>query len=57
MQALGRYDDARTAYELASRLDPEAAYAVNNLCYLAFLDGRIDAAIETCRRRSSSIRR
>ena len=48
MQALGRYDDARTAYELASSLDPLGAYAVNNLCYLAFLNGRIDAAIQTC---------
>ena len=48
MQALGRYKDAKAAYELASSLDPSAAYAFNNLCYVAFLDGRIDAAIETC---------
>jgi tetratricopeptide (TPR) repeat protein len=48
MQALGRYDDARAAYELASRLDSKGAYAVNNLCYLAFLGGRIDSAIDTC---------
>jgi tetratricopeptide (TPR) repeat protein len=48
MQALGRYRDARTAYELAAQLDPRAAYAVNNLCYLAFLEGRTDAAIERC---------
>ena len=48
MQALGRYKDAKAAYELASTLDPSAAYAVNNLCYVSFLDGRIDAAIETC---------
>ena len=46
MQALGRYDDARVAYELASRLDSKGAYAVNNLCYLAFLGGRIDSAID-----------
>jgi len=50
MQALGRHDDARVAYELASRLDPDAGYAVNNLCYLSFLGGRMDAAIETCTR-------
>ena len=39
MQALGRDDDARAAYEPASRLDSKAAYAVNNLCYLAFSAG------------------
>jgi tetratricopeptide (TPR) repeat protein len=49
MQALGHYADARTAYELASWLDPSAGYAVNNLCYLAFVDGRIDEAIDRCR--------
>ena len=48
MQALGRYRDARMAYELAARLDPQAAYAANNLCYLAFLEGRTDAAIQRC---------
>ena len=48
MQALGRYKDAKVAYELASKLDPGAAYAVNNLCYVSFLDGRIDAAIDIC---------
>jgi tetratricopeptide (TPR) repeat protein len=48
MQALGRYADARASYELASWLDPQAAYAVNNLCYLSFVNGGIDAAIETC---------
>ena len=48
MQALGRYKDAKVAYELAGKLDPGAAYALNNLCYVSFLDGRIDAAIDTC---------
>ncbi len=48
MQALGHYSDARSAYELASWLDPNAAYAVNNLCYLGFVSGRIDDAIEQC---------
>ena len=48
MQALGRNADAKVAYELASTLDPGAAYAVNNLCYVSFLDGRVDAAIEAC---------
>ena len=50
MQALGHYDYARAAYEAASRLEPQAAYAVNNLCYLAFVEGRLDTAIETCRK-------
>jgi tetratricopeptide (TPR) repeat protein len=50
MQALGRNLAARVAYELAGRLDPEAAYAANNQCYLAFLDGRLDTAIDTCTR-------
>ena len=49
MQALGRYDHARTAYEAASWLERQAAYAVNNLCYLAFVEGRLETAIETCR--------
>jgi tetratricopeptide (TPR) repeat protein len=48
MQALGRYREARMAYDLAASLDPRAAYAVNNLCYLAFLEGRTDAAIQRC---------
>lgn len=48
MQALGRYSDARAAYELASWLDPNAAYAVNNLCYLAFVNGHLDDAIDRC---------
>jgi len=50
MQALGHYPEARAAYELASQLDPQAAYAVSNLCYLAFVQGHIDAAIDTCRK-------
>ncbi|HXW05673.1 MAG TPA: tetratricopeptide repeat protein [Vicinamibacterales bacterium] len=48
MQALGRDRDAKLSYELAAMLDPKAAYAFNNLCYLSFLSGRIDAAIESC---------
>lgn len=48
MQALGRYADARAAYELASTLEPEAAYAASNLCYLAFVNGRFDDAVGQC---------
>lgn len=54
MQALGRSADARAAYELASRLDPGAGYALNNLCYLALVNGRVDEAIEGC---SAALRR
>jgi tetratricopeptide (TPR) repeat protein len=50
MQALGRHEDARAAYELASWLDARASYAFNNLCYLSFLDGRTEGAIVACRR-------
>jgi Flp pilus assembly protein TadD len=50
MQALGRHKDARAAYELASLLDAQAAYAFNNLCYLSFLDGQTEGAIAACRR-------
>ena len=48
MQALGKYREARIAYDLATRLDPNAAYAVNNLCYLAFLEGKTELAIQRC---------
>ena len=48
MQALGRYAEARSAYELASWLDRDAAYPLNNLCYLSFLTGRADDAISSC---------
>jgi Flp pilus assembly protein TadD len=49
MQALGRTADARRAYERARQLDDRATYALNNLCYLSFLEGRIEAAVEQCR--------
>jgi Flp pilus assembly protein TadD len=49
MQALGRNGDARRAYERAKRLDARATYALNNLCYLAFLEGRMEAAVDLCR--------
>ena len=48
MHALGRYADARSAYEFSTWLDPKAAYAVNNLCYLEFVSGRVDDAIDRC---------
>lgn len=49
-QALGRSQDARRAYERAFALDSQASYAMSNLCYLSFLDGRMDRAVEECQR-------
>ena len=49
-QALGRPQDARQAYERALVLDAQATYAMSNLCYLSFLDGRMDRAVEECQR-------
>jgi Flp pilus assembly protein TadD len=48
-QALGRHEQARAQYEKALRLDPTAAYALNNLCYSSLLDGRALEAMRTCR--------
>ena len=50
MQALGRREDARAAYDLAGRLDARAAYAFNNTCYLSFLEGQAEGAIAACRK-------
>ena len=46
---LGRLLEARRAYERARALDPRAAYVLNNLCYLSFLEGRPADAIAVCR--------
>lgn len=52
--ALGRNADARRAFERALALDPDAAYALNNLCYLSFLEGDIAGAMSHCRAALSS---
>jgi tetratricopeptide (TPR) repeat protein len=49
-QAMGRRAEARTQYEIASRLDPLAGYAHNNLCYGWILDGDASQALQACRR-------
>ncbi len=49
LAAMGRGADARRAYERALVLDPRAAYVLNNLCYLSFLEGEIAAAVTECR--------
>lgn len=44
-QALGQRAYAKQAYEAALALDPAAAYALNNLGYLALLDGDASRAV------------
>ena len=47
--ALGQYRAARTVFERTLRLDPGAAYVLNNLCYTATLEGDHPRAIAQCR--------
>ncbi len=49
LAATGQGANARRAYQRALGLDPRAGYALNNLCYLSFLEGRAAQAIEECR--------
>lgn len=49
LQALGQQTHARAEFERARRLDPEAAYVLNNLCYNWILAGKTEPAIEACR--------
>jgi Flp pilus assembly protein TadD len=49
-QALGRPRDARQAYERALALESHATYAMSNLCYLSFLEGQMERAIDECQR-------
>jgi Flp pilus assembly protein TadD len=48
LQALGHRREAREAYMLVLALEPQAAYAFNNLCYLSFLDGDGERATREC---------
>ena len=49
LQRVGNYEAAERAYARAIALDSRASYAFNNLCYLAFLQGKPRAAIPHCR--------
>lgn len=49
LQALGQGPAARQAYMRALAIDTGAAYALNNLCYLSFLEGALTTAEERCR--------
>jgi Flp pilus assembly protein TadD len=48
LSATGHVVEARRAYERALALDAHAAYALNNLCYLSFLEGDIASALSEC---------
>jgi tetratricopeptide (TPR) repeat protein len=50
LQALGRHKEARARYEMALRLDPTAAYVLNNLCYSSILDGQASEGVSACHR-------
>jgi tetratricopeptide (TPR) repeat protein len=50
LQALGHRAMARQEYERALALNPGAAYALNNLCYTALLDGEVGKAVTFCQR-------
>lgn len=49
-QALGQHEAARAAYDRAIALRPDAAYALNNRCYLSILEGRPSQGVPDCRR-------
>jgi Flp pilus assembly protein TadD len=48
--ALDQRDNARSAFEFALRLDGRAAFALNNLCYLALQNGDGVGAQDACSR-------
>ena len=48
LQAVGHPDQARLAFERGLTLDPSAAYILNNLCYLEFVEGNMDDAQTAC---------
>ena len=49
LTATGHHADARREYERAVALEPDAAYAWSNLCYLSFLNGDDARAATECR--------
>ena len=48
LQKLGQTAAAQSAFEAALRRDPNASYALNNLCYVTFLQGHGAQAIAAC---------
>lgn len=47
--ALANLDEAAASFRAALALDPRAAYAMNNLCYVSFLKGDLAGATGQCR--------
>jgi Flp pilus assembly protein TadD len=50
LQFLGKGADARAQFEMALTLDPDAAYAQNNLCYAWLMEANTEAAAAACGR-------
>lgn len=48
LYVLGNGTEARRRFERAITIDPHAAYALNNLCYLSFTEGDETRAIGEC---------
>jgi len=48
LERLGRFDNARRAYEAAGERAPSAAWPLNNLCHLELALGRLDEARSRC---------
>jgi tetratricopeptide (TPR) repeat protein len=48
LYVLGNGTEARRRFERAITIDPRAAYALNNLCYLSFTEGDEPRAIAEC---------
>lgn len=48
LAAIDHVREARRAYERALQIDPRAAYALNNLCYLSYLEGDTSRARAEC---------
>ncbi len=54
LHAAGNRVAARAAYLKVLDLDAKAAYALNNMCYVEFLDGRSESATAYCERALAS---
>lgn len=48
LQSIGRHSYARRSYEEGLALDGTAAYILNNLCYLSYVEEKFGAAIAAC---------
>ena len=53
LQQLGQTAAAQSAFEAALRRDPEAPFALNNLCYAKLMQGHSAQAVDACRARAA----